>query len=372
MTTSSSPKAAKRPHSITLHGDTRVDPYAWLKDENWQEVMREPARLNPDIREYLEAENAYTNAALKETEELQEALFQEMKGRIKEDDATVPAPDGDYAYYRRYRTGGEHPIYCRKASTANTQEEILLDGDKEAEGTAFYKIGAVLHSPDHTKLAYCVDDKGSEFYELRQRNMQTGEDLKDIIPQTTGNAVWSADSAHIFYTLLNENHRPFKVMRHYLGTAPEQDVLVYEEKDPGFFLGLHKTESDRFILISAHDHETSEVHVIPADTPMEAPRLIHKRQTQLEYDVAHHGHHLFLLTNADDAEDYKIVRVAVDAPGKDNWQDLVPPSPRGLDLGYVPVPLPFGTLGAGQCPAPDRHQSTAPRRNLRRRTHHRL
>ena len=332
MTKPSPPKATERPQTITLHGDTRQDPYAWLKDENWQEVMRDPARLNPDIRDYLEAENAFTQASLKDTESLQEALFQEMKGRIKEDDATVPAPDGDYAYYRRYRTGGEHPMYCRHVGGAETQEEVLLDGDKEADGKAFFKIGAVTHSPDHKRLAYCVDDKGSEFYELRHRDVETGKDLKDTIPQTTGNAVWSADSAYIFYTLLNENHRPFKVMRHCLGTSPQQDELVYEEHDPGFFLGLHKTESDDFILISAHDHETSEVHVIPAETPLTPPRLIHKRQTKLEYDVAHHGDHLFLLTNADGAEDYKIVRAPLASPSKDKWRDLVPHRPGTLIL----------------------------------------
>lgn len=327
------PIADKRPVEITYHGHTRTDDYAWLKDENWQQVMQDPNVLNTDIRAYLDAENAYTQSWMADTSELQKKLFMEMRGRIKEDDSTVPDPDGAFAYYVRFIEGGQHPKYCRKPAKGDDTETILLDGDAEAKGHDYYKIGAAAHAYDHRHLLYGEDTNGSEIFTIRFRDLDTGENLSDIIEGTSGNALWAADNRTVFYTVLDDNHRPSKVMRHTLGTPTTDDVLVYEEKDPGFFVGISDTESRRFILIDAHDHETSEVYIIPADDPTCEPRLVAPRASGVEYSVSEHAGRLIILTNADGAEDFKIVTAPIDNPGRANWVDLIPHMPGTLIVG---------------------------------------
>lgn len=324
------PVAEKRPTATTYHNHTRMDDYAWLKDDNWQQVMHQPDVLKADIRAYLEAENAYTASWMRDTFGLQETLFKEMRARIKEDDSTVPDPDGDYAYYVRYVEGGQHPIFCRVPTAGQDTETILLDGDAEADGESYYKIGAVTHSSDHARLLYADDKNGSEIFTLHVRDLETGGNLDDSVTGTGGDAVWAEDSKTFFYTVLDDSHRPSKVMRHQLGSAAADDVLVYEETDPGFFVSLSKTESNRFIVIDVHDHETSEVHIIPASKPATAPRLVAPRRVGVEYSVSEHAGRLIILTNADGAEDFKIVTVAADNPGPENWHDLIEHKPGTL------------------------------------------
>jgi len=315
------PAAPKRPLRLTLHGESREDPYAWLKDPNWQAVMRDPAVLDPEIRAYLEAENAYAEAVMAPEATLQAALFQEMKDRIKLDDATVPAPDGDYAYYTRYRSGGQHPVFCRRQGRETGDEQVLLDGDREAEGTRYFRIGDCQQSPDHSRIAYSVDTSGSEYHRLLVKDLATGRVQDTGVDSGGGDVVWANDGESLFYTLLDEQHRPSRVYRHRLGTAAAEDALVYQEPDPGFFVGLHKTESRRFVLISSHDHTTSEVRFIDADRPAEAPRLIAPRQAGVQYDVSDHGERWLIRTNVDEAEDFKIVTAPLDEPGRENWRD---------------------------------------------------
>ena len=193
------PTAERRPVSITQVGRTREDAYSWIRDDNWQEVMKDPSVLKSDIRAYLEAENAYTKTRLEDpTEALREELFKEMRGRIKEDDSSVPAVDGPYAYYTFHRTGGEYGVLARKPAAAafdpEAEAEILFDGDKEGEGLAYFDTGEVAHSPDHKLLAAAVDNKGSEFYTITIRNIETGEMLSDTIENTTGDFVWGKNS----------------------------------------------------------------------------------------------------------------------------------------------------------------------------------
>jgi oligopeptidase B len=315
------PVAPKHPLRLTLHGETRDDPYAWLKDPNWQAVMRDPALLDPEIRAYLEAENAYTETVMAPEATLQAALFQEMKGRIKLDDATVPAPDGDYAYYTRYRSGGQHPVFCRRRGLEAGGEQVLLDGDREAEGTSYFRIGDCQQSPDHSRIAYSVDTSGSEYHRLLVKDLASGTVQDTGVEHGRGDVVWANDGETLFYTLLDEQHRPSRVYRHRLGTEAAEDPLVYQESDPGIFVGLHKTESRRFVLISAHDHTTSEVRFIDADRPAEAPRLIAPRQAGVEYDVSDHGERWLIRTNTQEAEDFKIVTTPLEQPGRDNWRD---------------------------------------------------
>ncbi|WP_051094268.1 S9 family peptidase [Kaistia granuli] len=328
------PIAAKRPVSATHHGVTTTDDYAWLRADNWQEVMRDPSVLAPDIRAHLEAENAYTASEMADTEALQATLFAEMRGRIKEDDSSVPSPDGPFAYAMRFTEGAEQPLVVRTPRDGGA-ETILLDGNKLAEGRAYLRLGSADHSPDHKRLAFAYDDKGSEYYTLHIRDIESGADLSDAIEATTGGGVWAADSNTIFYTVLDDNHRPCRVYRHVVGTPQANDVLVFEEKDPGFFLGVGQTQSARYILIDSHDHETSEVHLLDAEDPTGAPRLIAARQTAEEYSVDHNGDTLYILTNAGGAEDYKIVTAPVATPGRENWGDLVPHNPGTLILGMT-------------------------------------
>ena len=329
------PKADRRSVTIEHHGERIEDPYAWLRADNWQEVMRSPDKLPADIRRYLEAENDYAKANLASTEALQTLLFEEMKARIKEDDSSVPAPDGAYAYYRRYAIGGQHPIFCRfRNDDAAKAEEILLHGDEEAKGLSYLNIAACDHSPDHTLLAYAVDLNGSEFFTIRIRDLATGETLPDTITSASGGFAWAADSRTLFYSVLDDNHRPIGVRRHVVGSDAAADPMVYKEADPGFFVGVGKTRSGRFIVIDAHDHETSEVHVIDADHPDAEPRCIAPRETKVEYDLEHHGDRFIILTNADGAEDFKLVETPVDAPGRTNWRDIVPHRPGRLIVGF--------------------------------------
>ena len=338
------PRAEKRPVSDTHHGITRTDDYAWLRANNWQEVMRDPEKLDGDIRAYLEAENAHTSTTMEDTIGLQETLFAEMKARIKEDDSSVPSPDGPWAYYMSFVTGGEYPLIGRmergaaaklaeneKPATGDGGADVLLDGNAMGEGLAYFSLGSAGHSPDHRWLAYSVDTKGSEFYTLKIRALETGEDLGDEISDVGGSAIWATDNKTFFYTKLDENHRPHAIYRHALGTTQADDVLVYEEPDPGFFAGVGATHSRRYILIGTHDHETSEIYLIDAAEPESTPRLIAERDQGHEYSVEHAGDRLIILTN-DGAEDFKIVEAPAANPGRANWREIEPHRPGRLIL----------------------------------------
>lgn len=316
------PRAERRPVRSIHHGRERIDDYAWLRADNWQEVMRDPARLDPAIRAHLEAENAWAAQALHGTEHLQEELFTEMRGRIREDDSSVPAPDGPYAYATRYVAGGQHPLIVRTPRDGG-DEEVLIDADYLAADKAYFRLSGAGHSPDHRLMWYGSDETGSEYFTLRIRDLASGQDLEDVVPGTTGSAVWSADGRHLFYTWLDDNHRPRRVMRHRIGTPVEADTVVYEEHDPGFFVSVGRTQSRRFIVIDAHDHETSEIRLIEAADPEAAPRLIAARRRGVEYSVEHHGDALIILTNDGGAEDFRIVTAPLADPTPGAWRDLV-------------------------------------------------
>ncbi|MBP2150479.1 oligopeptidase B [Xanthobacter flavus] len=333
------PRAPRRPSTRTVHGISLTDDYAWLRADNWRAVMRDPSVLDGDIRAYLEAENAYADAWLAPLGELKARLVAEMRGRIKEDDSSVPAPDGPFAYYSRHREGGQHPLACRKA-LPDGEEEILLDGDREAEGKAYFHFGHWRHSADHRRLAYSADTSGAELYSLRIRDLATGADLPDAIEETTGDLLWSADGDVLYYIRRDAEHRPSLVFRHVIGTAPETDTLIYEEPDKGFFVSLGETQSRRYGLIACGDHETSEVHLLDLLDPAAPPRCIAPRTEGVRYEVEHHPDlggvdTLVFLTNADNAEDFKITVAPVATPGRDHWRDLVPHRPGCMILSHT-------------------------------------
>ena len=323
------PLAAKKPTIVTHHGVTLTDDYAWLRAANWQDVMRDPGKLDAEIRAYLEAENAHTKAQLSDTDELQATLFAEMKARLKADDRTVPTPDGPFEYFSTFVKGGQYPRFMRQPRGGG-DEAVLLDGNVEAKGKAYWGLGATSHSPDHTLFAYAVDDKGSELYSIRIRDLATGQDIADVIPDARGDLVWANDSRTLLYVRLDDNHRPLYVYRHVISTPVETDALVYEEKDTGYYVGIGKTQSAKYILINAHDHQSNEAYLIDADAPMSAPRMVEARQFGHEYHVEHHADRLIITTNSDGAEDFRIVETPVATPSRAHWRELIPHKPGRL------------------------------------------
>ena len=310
-----------------------MDDYGWLRASNWHAVIRDPALLDPKIRDYLETENAYSTAILADTEALQAALFAEMKGRIKEDDAGVPAPDGAFAYYTRYVVGGQHPIFCRKPRDGG-EERILLDGNVLAAPYAYFRITGVAHSPDHRLVAYAVDSNGSELYTVNVIEADTGALVDSRVADSNGTLEWSADSRHLFYIWLDDEHRPRRLLRHTIG-ASKPDLIVHEQADPGWFLGLGATQDRGYLLLSVHDHETAEISLIDAADPSAAPRLVAPREPEHDYAVDHHGGRLIILTNSGGAEDYRIVEAPLATPGREHWREIEPHRPGRLILDVV-------------------------------------
>ncbi len=326
------PVAKKHPLKTTVHEVTRIDYYAWMRADNWQEVMQDPTALDASIRKYLEAENGYQEALMADTTDLQKTLFSEMKGRIKADDSSVPMQDGDWAYGVSYVEGGEHPQFIREQMNGS-KRTVLLDGDMEARDTSYFSIGGCSHSPDHKTIAWSCDDKGSEYYTIAFRDSQTGKDGETAIPKTNGGGVWTKQSNGFFYTKLDENHRPSKLYLHTLG-SDAKDRLVFEESDPGFFMSAGKSQSGDTVIIDIHDHQTSEAWLIPADAPDTKPVLVAERKIGVEYSVDEGSGTLYILTNRDNAEDFKIVSAPLQTPHPDHWSDLVPHEQGRLILAH--------------------------------------
>ena len=229
-------------------------------------MLRDPSILDADIRKYLEAENAYTESLLGHTAALQKRLVKEMRGRIKEDDSSVPSPDGAYAYLRKFREGGQHELFGRTPRDGG-EAEIILDGDELAATHEYFKFGGARHSPDHRLQAWSADTKGSEYFSIRVRDWATKKDFDDLVEETDGGVVWNADSSAFFYVKLDDNHRPMQVWRHRLGTSQADDLLVYEEKDSGWFTHIHESSSGRYCVIAGGDHDTSEQRLIDLADP---------------------------------------------------------------------------------------------------------
>ncbi|WP_219320951.1 S9 family peptidase [Methylovirgula sp. HY1] len=321
------PMVAKHKQTRQIHGVVLEDDYGWLRAANWHEVLRDPAALPAEIRTVIEAENAYADSVLSNTAALQELLIKEMRGRIKEDDTDVPYADGPFLYYNRHRPGGQHPIICRRLLSGG-DEEILLDGDAQAKGKAFFDLAEARPSPDHRKLAWSFDDKGSELYSVKLRDLAgtqaIGTDRLETIIETDGSLVWSSGSDAFYYVRVDANHRTAQVFRHRLGTDPNADELVVEELDPAWFVHLHESSSRTHAIVTIEDHVASECYLIDLADPAAKPRLVAARAPDLRYTVEPQGGILFIRTNADGAEDFKIVRAPTTDPGRSQWVDEVP------------------------------------------------
>ena len=315
------PRAEIRPASLSAHGLVWADDYAWMRADNWREVLRDPGRLPSDIRALLKAENAYADAVLAPTLGLQKELRREMRARLKEDDSEPPQVDGPWAYYSRFRRGGQRRIYCRRPRGGGP-ETVLIDGDARAEGKAFFHFAGGRHSPDHSKFAWSSDDLGSEILTIVVRDVERETDLADRVVGTTGDAVWTRDSEGFLYVEQDESHRPCRVMLHRLGTAQTDDVEVFVEDDPAWFIGIEPSRLGRAAIISVHGHDASEALVVDLHHPTLPPRLVAPRRPGFHYEVMDHGDRFFIRANAG-APDFKIVIAPRDAPQEANWRDFV-------------------------------------------------
>ena len=327
------PIARKVPKTITQHGQTRVDNYDWLRDPNWQAVIDDPSKVNPTIKAHIELENAYTKSVLLDpTEQLRATLFDELKAKIKQDDSSVPANNGAFSYATRFRQGGQYPIIYRKAVDASTKElsgseQILIDGDKESKGEKFWRLQDWDVNPDQDIMAYFVDYEGGNKATLRFRVTATSSDLPYKIEGTSAGLVWAKDSRTCFYTLLDANFRSAKVMRHVVGEDPRNDVLIYEEKDPAFQMGIGKMSSGDYLTIYRSESESSDVRILSLDTPNGRPRQFTRYRKGVEYTAQHHGDHFYVRNNSGGAVDFKISKTPVTATAATNWTDFVPHKP---------------------------------------------
>ena len=314
MTDIKAPIAQKIEKELVEHGDVRIDPYYWMND-----------RENPEVIDYLNQENNYTKAILKPTEGLQKHLFEEIKGKIKENDESVPYKLNGYWYKVRYEEGKEYPIYTRFQESLDNTEEIIFDANVMAEGHKYFNLGGIKITENNQIAAFSTDTLGRRIYTLQFKNLQTGEILSDVIEGTTGSATWANDNQTLFYTKKDaETLRSFQIWKHILGTPTAEDQLIYEEKDETFDVSVHKTKSRQFIMISSHSTVSDEYRFIDAATPDADFQLIQKRKRDLEYSVEHFGDAFYICTNQDDATNFKIVKTAITTPSQDNWEEIIP------------------------------------------------
>lgn len=317
------PKAKKINKVLEIHGDHRQDPYFWLNE-----------RENPEVLHYLNEENAYCEEVMRDTEDFQQLLFDEMKARYKEDDQSLPYFFNEYWYIVKFLEGKEHPVFTRKSQTLENAEEILLDVNVLAEGQKFFEVGSVAVSPNNNLMSYSSDTMGRRIYNLNFKNLETGEILQDQIPNTTGKAVWANDNEHVFYIRKDESLRAFQVYMHQLGTDSSQDVLVFHEEDDTFDVNVFKTKSLEYIFISSSSTISDEQRFIPADNVLADWKIIQPRIDDLEYSVEHYQDEFYIITNADEATNFKIVKTKVATPGIENWTEVIPHRKEVLLEGF--------------------------------------
>ncbi|MDX2194751.1 MAG: S9 family peptidase [Gemmatimonadales bacterium] len=310
------PRAAERPEARTIHGVTLVDEYAWLRKKD-----------DPEVRAHLDAENAYTDAMMAPWKPLEDRLFAELRGRVQEADQSVPEPEDGWLYYTRIEEGQQYVLQCRRRGGMDAPEEVLLDGNALAAGHDYFRLGVFETSPDHQLLAYATDTTGAEEFELVILDLRTRELLPErFLRVSAGGVEWAADGRTLFYVTLDDAQRPCRLWRHVLGTDPADDVLVFEEADAGFFLGIGTSRSRRWLMIESGSHTSSEVRLLPADDPLAEPRLVEPRRPGVEYQLAHQGERFLVLTN-DGGENFRLCEAPVDAPSRANWRELVAHDP---------------------------------------------
>ncbi len=310
------PFTEKIAKELRLHNDVRRDDYYWLNQ-----------RENPRVIDYLNAENQYRADSMKHTEELQEKLFEEIKGRIKQDDSSVPYKKNGYWYYVRFEEGREHPVYCRKPGSLEAEEEILLNVNELASEHEYYKVSGLSISPNNKWLAFGEDTLSRRIYNIRFKNLETGEISTTQLEYTTGSAAWGADNKTIFYTIKDSSLRAAKIYRHTLGNDPAEDVEIYHETDSAFTCTVYSSKSEQFIMIGSFSTVSNEYRYLASENPTGSFQLIQERERDLEYGVAHFENHWYIRTNKDGATNFKLMKTPLDKPEKKYWEDLIPHRP---------------------------------------------
>lgn len=330
---STSPMAKKIPFEMTEHGDTRVDNYYWMRLSDEQKNAPDSSRdqQTQDVLDYLNAENAYTKTMLAHTDEFQKKLFEEMKGRIKETDQTVPVKDNGYWYYTRYEAGKDYAFNCRKKESVETgSEEVLINGPALADGKEYWALGGLDVSDDNTMLVYSEDVVSRRIYNASFRNIQTGEALNDKIEGIAGCPVWANDNKTLFYVIKDpKTLRECQIWRHMLGTPQANDVMVFEEKDEEFSCFVYKTKSKKYMVIGSNQTLSNEYRVVKADAPSEEFRVIQTRERNHEYGIDHYGDRFYITTNLD-AKNFRLMSCPENATSKENWQEVIAHRPEVL------------------------------------------
>lgn len=318
------PKAAKKPHSIVTHGHERIDDYFWMRLTDEQRDSEDQDEQTREVFDYINAENDYTKAKLAETEDFQKALYEEMIGRIQQTDESVPYFLNGYWYYRRFEEGKEYVIHCRKKETLDADEEILLDVNVQAEGHDYYSVGGLSISPDNKTLAFSEDTVSRRIYKIRFINLETGEFLADELKNTTGELIWANDNKTVFYTTKNEvSLLSEKVWRHQVGSKQSDDELVYEEKDPSYYIGVSKSKSRKYIMIWNSSTLSNDFHLLDADNPQGEFKQFIPREKVHEYSVEHFRDKFYILTNWN-AENFCLMETSIDQTDKEHWQTVIP------------------------------------------------
>jgi len=324
-TDAKTPIAHKEPTKLEKHGDVRIDNYFWMRLSDEQKLAKEKDEQTTSVVDYLNSENNYYEEVTAYTQNFQETLFQEMKGRIKEDDSSVPYKDNGYFYITRYKTGKQYPIYSRKKETLGAKEEIMFDVNEMAKDFEYYQLGGLNISEDNKLAVFATDTVSRRQYVLRIKNLETGEIYKDIIENTTGGSVWANDNTTLFYTKKDPvTLRSEKIFRHVLGTPTSEDVEVFHEKDDTFGTYVTKSKSNKYILIGSYSTISTEAQFLDANNPTGNFKMLQARERDLEYSVAHFENDFYLLTNKDDATNFKLMKTAVDKTEKENWVDVIP------------------------------------------------
>ncbi len=325
------PKLRKQPTIKSCHNIDWEDEYAWVHQENILEVLKDGSKLLPEVKKYLEEENAFTKKTMAETEPLQKKLFDEIKGRIKLDDESLPFKDKQYEYWTKVTKEGNYSKKLRR-KIGDNKIETYWDGDVEAKGKKFFSTGDIAVSNNDQFLAYSIDDKGSEYFTIYVRNIADNKIIEDPIPDTAGGVTWSYDDQYFFYSKLDKFHRPKQIFRHKLGTKIKEDELIFEEKDERFTCGIGTSSDEKFYFISASEHTTSEVYYFDKDQTKPKPQLILKRKEGIEYSIDSWGGYFWMHTN-EGAKDFKISRCKHEELGK--WEDYIPAKDEVLIGGFV-------------------------------------
>ncbi len=323
MQNSTPPDVAKKPHEMTIHGDTRVDDYYWMRLTDEQKSAKEKDRHTQEVVDYIDAENDYTESRLKHTKKFQDKLFDEIVGRIKKDDESVPYLDNGYFYYTRYEKGKEYAIHCRKKGSLDSKEEILLDENVLAKGHDYFAVGGMDVSPDNQWMSYGVDLVSRRIYTIYFKNLVTGDVLKETIPNSTGSVAWANDNKTVFYTSKNEvTLLPEKIWRHKVGTDSAKDELVYEEKDESFYNGVYRSKSGEFIIIWNSSTLVNDYHILSANDPDGEFNNFSPRGTEHEYSIDHYQDKFYIITNWE-AKNNRLMETSENATDMGNWKEVI-------------------------------------------------